>query len=116
MAIGAVCVFGAFVVTCLCQQVLTLPSVLYVVATSVVAFCVYGFDKLAAMRRWKRISERSLLGLALIGGWPGAALAIALWHHKSRKSPFLIWFVVAAISNAALFVSLVLCRAAVLTL
>lgn len=71
-------------------------------------FCVYAFDKSAAMnRRWRTIEE-ALHRLSLIGGWPGALIAQRLFHHKSKKASFqgTFWFTVivhlAAVSALAM--------------
>jgi len=45
-------------------------------------------DKQRAIRNQRRISEGDLLGLALIGGSPGALLARHWFRHKTRKQPF----------------------------
>jgi uncharacterized membrane protein YsdA (DUF1294 family) len=55
-------------------------------------------DKQRARADDWRISEASLLGLALIGGSPGAFLARAVFRHKTRKQPFgTLLFLIAAV-------------------
>lgn len=55
---------------------------------NVVTFLVYGWDKLSAGRRVRRVSERALLTLAALGGAPGAWIACRTFRHKTRKSSF----------------------------
>ena len=58
--------------------------ILYV-ACSVAAFVAFGLDKRAARLGRRRIPEAALHGLELLGGWPGALLAMRVFRHKSSK-------------------------------
>ena len=57
-------------------------------AASVAAFVTFGVDKRAARREQRRVPERVLHGLELVGGWPGALLGMAVWKHKRRKPSY----------------------------
>ena len=48
--------------------------IIYSVVVNLVAFALYGIDKKRARRGAWRISERTLLGIAVIGGSIGAIL------------------------------------------
>ena len=52
-------------------------------------FGIYAWDKREAGREHRRVPEIVLLGLALAGGSPAAAVAMKLFHHKTRKPSFL---------------------------
>ncbi len=57
-------------------------------AASLAALLLYGWDKAAAGRGGRRIPERTLHVVELLGGWPGALLASVLFRHKTRSVPF----------------------------
>lgn len=65
------------------------PFVAWLAGISAAALAFYGYDKLAAQAGRFRVPERVLLGLALIGGTPGALLGMLLFRHKTRKASFL---------------------------
>ena len=69
---------------------------------SVLAFLIFGFDKRAARRQQRRVPEARLHLLELMGGFPGALLAIRLLHHKSSKPRFLLVSVVCILCNLTL--------------
>jgi uncharacterized membrane protein YsdA (DUF1294 family) len=59
-----------------------------VLALNVITFFVYGIDKWKAKKGKWRISEATLLILAIIGGSIGAWLGIKVWHHKTMHKKF----------------------------
>ena len=48
----------------------------------------YGLDKLLALKEQRRISEKTLHILALMGGWPGAYIGQQIFRHKISKKNF----------------------------
>ena len=61
---------------------------IYFLAINLIAFIVYGIDKLKARKNLWRIPEATLLLLAVIGGSIGAWLGIRVWHHKTMHLKF----------------------------
>lgn len=61
----------------------------YLVFVNVIAFLVYGVDKLKARKGHWRISEATLLLLAIVGGSIGAWLGMKAWHHKTKHLKFM---------------------------
>ncbi|MBO3759881.1 DUF1294 domain-containing protein [Ciceribacter sp. L1K22] len=55
---------------------------------NVIVFCTFWWDKDAARNGEWRISESTLLGLAFLGGTPGAVIGQRVLRHKTRKEPF----------------------------
>jgi uncharacterized membrane protein YsdA (DUF1294 family) len=55
---------------------------------SLIAWAVFAWDQRAARKRRWRVSERTLLGWSLLGGWPGAWLAMRGLRHKTVKRSF----------------------------
>ena len=74
----------------------------WVLLSSLIAFVAHGRDKRAARRGRRRTPERTLHLLELIGGWPGALLAMTVFHHKIRKaSYFLVTALIVLVWTAA---------------
>ena len=60
----------------------------YLIAINIVTFFVYGIDKWKAKQGSWRISEATLLLLAVIGGSIGALSGMQIWHHKTIHLKF----------------------------
>ena len=60
----------------------------YLLAINVVTFIVYGIDKYKAKKAKWRISEATLLLLAVLGGSIGAWMGMKVWHHKTMHKKF----------------------------
>ena len=62
--------------------------VCYLLAINAVTFIVYGIDKYKAKKAKWRISEATLLLLAVLGGSVGAWVGMKVWHHKTMHKKF----------------------------
>ena len=60
----------------------------YLIGINAIAFVVYGIDKLKAKKGKWRITESTLLLLAIIYGSIGAWFGIKVWHHKTLHKKF----------------------------
>ena len=78
-----------------------------VVVTSGIAFCAYGLDKRWAGLGQRRIPEKSLHVLALLGGWPGALLGQKFFRHKTQKLSFRIVFWLTTLLHIAAVVAVI---------
>ena len=69
---------------------MTLHSCLvcYLLAINAVTFIVYGIDKYKAKKAKWRISEATLLLLAVLGGSVGAWVGMKVWHHTTMHKKF----------------------------
>lgn len=88
------------------MNTLLLISLVYTIM-SLATYAVYALDKSAARRRRRRVPERTLHLLALLGGWPGALLAQKHLRHKSVKTAFLLVFWLTVLLNGVLLMALV---------
>ena len=73
---------------------------LMLVAINAITIAMFWIDKQRAIGGRRRIPEKELLGMALIGGAPGALLARSWFRHKTRKEPFSTQLLVIAVVQA----------------
>ena len=63
---------------------------IYLVIINVLGFLIMGLDKAKAKKQKYRISENTLLFVALIGGSLGSYLGMYCFHHKTKHMKFYI--------------------------
>lgn len=56
----------------------------YLVIINIIGFIAMGLDKAKAKAKAWRISEKTLLGIAVIGGSPGVWLGMNRFRHKTK--------------------------------
>ncbi len=72
------------------RQYLLYAILLYLAAINIVAFFLYGVDKWKSKHSKWRITEATLLWIAVAGGSMGALFGMKLWHHKTLHTKFRI--------------------------
>lgn len=78
----------------------------YFLAVNIIAFIVYGIDKLKARKNLWRIPETTLLLIAVIGGSIGAWMGMYVWHHKTMHLKFKYGVPIILVAQVALGVYL----------
>ncbi|MGH1557474.1 DUF1294 domain-containing protein [Caulobacter segnis] len=90
-----------------CLGMLTLVA-LYLLAINALTVVAFASDKRRAVSGDRRVPERTLLGLAALGGAPGAFAARQLFRHKTRKEPFRTQLWLIALAQTVLIVGAIL--------
>lgn len=103
--------FGSIITVCFCVFLVVVTVLgklphhiisVYLVM-SLMAFCIYAFDKSAARNNRRRIKENTLHLFSIVGGWPGAFYAQNKLRHKSSKPKFKNMFWVTVTINLSVF-------------
>jgi len=76
----------------------------YIIFINILGFLLMGWDKYSAIKEKWRISENTLLSIALIGGGIGSFLGMFLFHHKTKKKRFLIGIPLCILINIYIFI------------
>lgn len=77
----------------------------------ILTFLLYGLDKFLAKAEWKRIPERWLHTLTILGGFGGAIIGMQMFNHKKNK-PVFKWVILASLIAHSAAVIIVLARLA----
>lgn len=70
---------------------------LYILVLSTISFILMGIDKSRAKNNKWRISEKTLLTIALVGGACGGLIGMYVFRHKTQHTKFSIGFPIIAI-------------------
>lgn len=62
----------------------------YLLTINIMTFIIYGIDKYKSIKHKYRISENTLIILAILGGSLGALMGMISFHHKTKKKKFTI--------------------------
>ncbi|ENG9709763.1 DUF1294 domain-containing protein [Salmonella enterica] len=82
------------------------PVAMWFLLANVLTLAIYGIDKTAARKTWRRVPESTLLVFGVVGGWPGAIVGQQLFRHKTQKQPFKTYFIVSVIVSIAVTVAI----------
>lgn len=74
---------------------------IYLLLINLITFIAYWADKIKARRNSRRVPEKTLHLLALVGGVWGAVTAMLLVRHKTKKKSFFILTILITILNIA---------------
>ena len=76
---------------------------IYLILINLVAFTLYSYDKVQAIKNLnniQRVSEKKLLFSAFIGGTIGSIISMFIFRHKIKKPSFVIKFSIIVIAQA----------------
>ncbi|EME8536302.1 DUF1294 domain-containing protein [Salmonella enterica] len=82
------------------------PVMMWFLLTNVLTLVIYGIDKTAARKTWRRVPESTLLVFGVVGGWPGAIVGQQLFRHKTQKQPFKTYFIISVLVSILVTVAI----------
>lgn len=82
------------------------PVVMWFLLANALTLVIYGIDKTAARKTWRRVPESTLLVFGVVGGWPGAIVGQQLFRHKTQKQPFKIYFIISVLVSILVTVAI----------
>lgn len=78
-------------------------ALVYFICMNIISFIVFYFDKEKSENGKWRIQEKTLHTLSFLGGAIGSIIAMKVFHHKTKKTSFIVVTVLALIFNLFLY-------------
>lgn len=82
------------------------PVMMWFLLANVLTLVIYGIDKTAARKTWRRVPESTLLVFGVVGGWPGAIVGQQLFRHKTQKQSFKTYFIISVLVSILVTVAI----------
>ncbi|MDF2539918.1 MAG: putative rane protein [Herbinix sp.] len=82
------------------NEILKSLITIYLIGMSVAGFAMMGMDKHKARKNEWRISERTLLVIAYLGGGIGSYLGMYTFRHKTKHIKFMLLLPISAVLYA----------------
>jgi uncharacterized membrane protein YsdA (DUF1294 family) len=83
-----------------------LAVVSYAIAINLLGFLLFAWDKYCARNRMWRVSEKTLLMLAMVGGSIGTIVGQQALRHKTSKEPFRTYLLLIVVVQIILLVAM----------
>ncbi|MFC4403710.1 DUF1294 domain-containing protein [Gracilibacillus xinjiangensis] len=77
---------------------------IYLIIINLIGFIVMGVDKRRARKQKWRIPESRIWFIAIIGGAPGAMIAMNYFRHKTKHTSFRVFLPLLVFVHIGLFV------------
>ena len=79
---------------------------LYFIIINLISFVLFFIDKQKAKKDKWRIQEKTLHSMSFLGGVFGSIAAMLIFHHKTKKTVFIVITIAALIFNIAAYYKL----------
>lgn len=70
------------------KEYASVTVIVILLVVNLIAFIMYGIDKMKAKKESYRISEAMLMLMAALGGSVGALMAMTVFRHKTQHKKF----------------------------
>ena len=81
-------------------------KIIYFIIINIISFLLFGIDKKRAIKKEYRISEYTLISISFLGGAIGSILGMIFFHHKTKKSKFIILIPIALLINIFILINI----------